>query len=410
MSSQNLVPPDSSSIIKSDSSDGSSNRFLLFSSDWLQMQNYVQSALALPPTIDDFKKEYGEFDSSDIDKIKTAVRILGNVRDLSQVFGNPSSLKAKLLSTPTYLQTPEPPAEIYAHIVWLSNQIYNAASTFSWSLENLKVLLGPTSGTPEERANNLREILVGQGGLQSTAQTMQQQVNALLTKLLKFESNASDANGELLEYLKSSSSIVNNANKLIGSYQTSLQELQKSSDDALKKWHAYTIAAVSAAVGLLLIGAILVPFTGGAGFAVIGAGHAAGIALAIAASHQESVYNNLCTQISNTNKEIVKKTNLVTSLTSFNTQVGLVQPALTSFITDLGTIESMWSDIGNKIAFIVNNYSVEQLSDLSWVMQAMKISDATNKWKLIGSAATEFSQNSLVTYDLTKSFGQTLAA
>ncbi|HMD99551.1 MAG TPA: alpha-xenorhabdolysin family binary toxin subunit A [Terriglobia bacterium] len=381
------------------------NRFILFTDSWLNLQNYIETCLQLPINQGDFEQKYGSFAQKEL--VTNALTAMKDVRDLSSDFGNPSTLKKRLGENPDYIFTKDPPNEIYAHIVWLASQIQNAASTFTFTFASLKDLIGPSAGTPAERAQNLKDVLIGQGGLVSTADDMKKKTSELLRKLMAFDGKFSAANEHVQRYAGQSSDILAAANKLVGDLTNDIENrLKPASEAAWKAWRDYTIAASVTSVGLFLIGAVmfaLAPVTFGAtaiaGGVLMAGGVACAAALGSAAKSQRDVYNDLQAEIAQKEEEKKKKVRLVSDLTGFNGQIGLVAPAMKDFKKNLETIESIWLDIGGKLAYICTTYTVEQLSDLPWVTQAFKITDATNKWKNIQVTTQEFTQTSLVSYD-----------
>jgi hypothetical protein len=403
MDNTSAVPSSTLSILNPAPPPGISNtppsRFLLFTNSWLDMQNYITAALQLPISINDFDAVYGTFPDSDKSLILNTVTAMKKVRDLTTIFGNPPLLKQKLITQPDYLQTQTPPAEIYAHIVWLANQIYNTATSFNYTLAQLQPLLA--NGTPQQRADNLKAILVGPGGLVSMADDMRQKTNALSTKLLTFGGQFEAANEQVQKYTNSQSDVMKAANKLIGELNDEINNVLKpAADAALKQWRDYTISAVTTSVGIMVLSlGLLWPVAVGLG---IGLGAAAGKA--------REAYNRVCDQINEKSVEIKRKTLLVTDLTGFNVAINKVAPSMKEFSTNLGIIEGVWVDIGANLAFICNNYTVDQLSNYPWVTQAMKISDATAKWAAIGNVTQQFTQNSLVSYSESTKFGNKIAA
>ena len=371
------------------------NRFILFGSQWFKLQNYITQALQLPINQGSWDSKYGDFSNQQM--VTNCLNAMTNVHNLSADFGDPSILKTKICRNPNYLLTPKPPTEIYGHIVWLANQISNTAGTFSYTLASLKDLIGPAAGTPQQRADNLKLILVGDGGLASMADDMKKKTSALLAKLLAFEKKLTDANEQIVKYAGSSSDILTEANRLVGELTVQIDATKTAMDAAYKKWRDLTIAAVVAAVGIMIL-------TGGLLWPVA---LAVGGSLGAAAAMARHNYNNLCDELKKQKEDKTKKTQLVTDLTGLNASVALVSPAMTEFISSLQAIEGVWTDVSMNLAYIVNNYGVDQLGNLTWVMQAMKIMDAQNKWGDIKSTTQQFTQNSLVSYEFTR-FGEAL--
>lgn len=368
------------------------NRFILFGSQWLQLQNYITQALQLPINMGDWNEKYGDF--SDKQQVQDCLNAMVNVHDLAKTFGEPATLKEKIAADPNYIFTPTPPDQIYGHIVWLSGQIQNTAGTFSNTFESLREAL--SEGTAEQRAEILKTILTGQGGLTSSAEDMQQKTADLMKKLLAFDKEFTAANTTVQEYSGSSSSILADANKLIGQLQENISETQAAADEAYKKWRDYTIAAITTSVGLMIL-------TGGLAWPIA---LGLGIGLGVAAAAEKKAYNNLMDQVAKYHTDMKKKTRLVTDLTGLNSSIADIAPAMNEFKTSLETIEGVWLNIGMDLNYIATNYTVNQLGDLTWVMQTLKVLDAQKKWGDISTTAKDFSANSLVSYNFSTPFGQ----
>ncbi len=399
---------------KSESKDRP-NRFILFSNSWLDLQNYIQTCLQLPISVNDFEKNYGTFSQKSL--MDGAVDAMRKLQNLTGDFGNPTILKKRIAMDSNYLFTPTPPSEIYSHIVWLAMQIQNVAGTFNYTFDNLKDAIGPNAGTKEERAQNLKEILIGRGGLVYQAEDMKKMTSALISKLATFEGKIADANEQMVTYTSQESAILEVANRLIGEFTDKIEnELKPASNAAWKAWRDYTIAAVTVSVGLAVIGCLLVVLapvtfgtTGIAGMALTAGGVVAAGVLGAAAAKQRTLYNSLLDQIAGAESEKQKKVALKNDLTGLNGQIMVVGKGLSDFKNNLNIIEGIWVDIGGKLQYICSNYTVDQLSDYPWVKQAFKIGDAQNKWKELSTTTQEFTQNSLVDYKIGK-FGDRLAA
>ena len=374
------------------------NRFLLFGAEWLTLQNYITQGVKLPINIGEFETKYGTFSEKSV--ITGCLTAMTTVQGLSKTFGNPTIIKNQIGTNPDYLTSAKPPEEIYGHIIWLANQIQNAAGTFSFTLVALLQLLGPGGGTEKQRADNLRMVLTGPGGLASTAEDMKVKTQALITKMIAFDSTFTDANQSIITYSGSSSEIMKKASDLIGQYTTDIQTSQDAANAAYKQWRDYTISAVTTSVGIMILSAgLLWPIAVGLG-----------VGLGVAAAIARSSYNSLIDKVANLESDKQLKVNLVSDLKGLNSNVALVSPAMIKFKKNLETILGVWTDVSMNLAYITNNYSDAQLADLTWVMQSMKILDAQTKWQDISKATQLFTQNSLVSYDFSTKWGSKIAA
>ncbi len=382
-------PPDKSGPTPPD-------RFILFGQSWLTMQNAVAASLKLPLNQGEFDTKYGAFPATDKAEVDGCFTAMANLRDLSSSFGDPKTIKAKIADDGKYLFTQTPPEEIYGHIAWLAIQIENAASTFDNTFAVLQDLLSPSAGTPAERADNLRAILTGDGGLTSTASAMGDRTATLSSKLATFDGKVNEASSAILEYSGGSSQILADANKLLGQLKSDIDTMQKAADAAHTAWRNYTIAAVTTSVGITILSGGLLWFVG------LGLG----IGLGVAAAKEMTLYNSLTNQIAGKEADVKQKTHLVTDLTGLNKQMPDLVSAVSEFKTRMEEVEGVWTDIGGNLAYIASNYTDEQLSNYSWVVQTTKILDAQKKWEAIAATAQQFTQHSLVSYDAGLSFGQ----
>jgi hypothetical protein len=411
MSENDLTLEPSNTLSEPSDNKNRPNRFILFSDSWLNLQNYITTCLALPINQGDFGAKYGDF--ADLQQLRNVVAAMKKVQGLTTVFGNPKLIKDT--NDSSYLLKEEPPAEIYAHMIWLAMKLQGAASTYTNTFENFKDLLNPSVGTKEERALYLKEVLIGKGGLVSVAEDMTKKTNALRDKVRIFSGNISDANIELVRYTSQQSAIMKTANDAIEEIKRTIERMTKESEGALKAWRDFTIAAVAASVGLAILSClflVLAPFTFGttaAGTIGLAAGAvAAAAALGKAAADQLKEYNRLCGEIKGSEAKKQQKVLLVSDLTALNKQVTLVGGGMTDFMTNLDKIEGIWLDIAGKLTYICANYTPEKLSDYAWIVQAMKLNDATKKWKEVSVITTEFTQNSLVSYE-SHNFGSPLS-
>ena len=377
------------------------NRFVLFGNQWLVLQSYIQQALALPINEGDWNDKYGQFSKQDL--VTDALGVMKDVHDLSAHFGNPHIVKKRISEDGNYLFGKTPPDEIYGHIIWLAVQIQNAAGAIKNYLtpEKLDRLLNPDrTPDPQKRARYLTEILTGKGGVQSKADKMKNLTADLLQKMTSFDGQMNAANKDLLEYVGAESEILADANQTVGDLNAGIKDLQGKADEAMEQWRNYTIAAVASSVGVMIItGGLALPIAAG-----LGGGLGAAAAMAM------DVYNDLMADIAKAEVEVAKKTRLVTDLTGFNSQVALVTPAMSSFIQTLEEVEGVWAKVGTNLAYIVNNYSADQLGDLGWFMQTFEIDYAIEKWEKISAVTEEFTQNSLVSFRFETQWGDRMAA
>ncbi len=217
------------------------------------MQTAVSASMALPISKGDFATKYGSFPAMDQSMITGCVSSMAAIQNLSTRFGNPTTIKQQLAVDGTYLTSVTPPDPMYGHIVWLAGQIENAASTFTSTFSILRDVLSPSAGTATERAENLRALLTGPGGLASTADDMHQKAATLSSKLALFDGDLGTAAKGIMDYSAQDSQIMKAADDLLGKLTKDIEDLRKSADEAYTEWRNYTIAAVTTSIGITIL-------------------------------------------------------------------------------------------------------------------------------------------------------------
>ena len=365
------------------------SRFLLFGDSWLHMQTAIAASLALPISKGSFNEKYGSFTALDQKTIEGCIASMVQVQGLSKQFGDPTTIKQAIATDGAYLTTPKPPDPIYGHIIWLALQIENAASTFDSTFGVLQSLLSPSAGTPAERAANLRILLNDPtAGLVALAADMHAKAADLSKKLASFDLELQTAADGIMTYSSQTSTIMTEADNLLGTYAQDVKELTDKANQAYTEWRNYTIAAVTASIGITILSFGLLWFVG------LGVG----IGLGVAAATQMKLYNSLMSQVRQKEADILKKTQLTTDLRGLNKSMPDLVTSISDFKTKLSEIEGVWVNIGGNLGYIASNYTDEQLSSLPWVIQATKILDAQTKWRSISDTTKDFTQHSLVSY------------
>ena len=184
---------------------GQKSQFALFSDSWIELQGYVGAATELPINKGSFEEKYGTVDGSKT--VLECIDAMKGVQAASTEFGNPRSLRAKLIKDPGILASPEPPEEIYTHTVWLGQRVHDTATRLVSGYES--VLLELPSLPPREQVENLKAYLFDQTlGPIPLAQKMSAEVATLIRKLGKFEQTMNEYNSKLQAFTNSSSTMI----------------------------------------------------------------------------------------------------------------------------------------------------------------------------------------------------------
>lgn len=358
------------------------NSFILFNHNWLRLQSFVAGTLQLPITKGDFTQKYGAF--SDKNQVESCITNLEAINNLANTMGDPSTLQQKIIKNPNYVSGPTPPAEIYAHCIWLAGQINNVASTYHYTYRNLSDIY---TRSPQKNAAAMREIISGDGGMLAQAKQMKQYTNDLQNKLSTFQSKFATAEQGVQTYFDNDLNVLNAAIADIKTDENDIATLKAKAKEAHEEWEKYTIAATTTSVGVMVLSAgLLWPVAAG-----LGGG------LGAAAADEMSLYNKYMGEIANDQADLKKKNQLVLDLTSFNTSVANVSTLTQKFATDLATIEGVWLDQNQQLTNIIN-LDDAILGNLSELVEKRDIAQACNDWKTIATNTENFITKCLVTY------------
>ena len=78
-------------------------RFVLASSEWLDLQTRVQAVLALPSDIGEYEERYG--DPSSGSQMKECYDAMHKLQKAASRYGSPKRLRARILNDPHFLAT-----------------------------------------------------------------------------------------------------------------------------------------------------------------------------------------------------------------------------------------------------------------------------------------------------------------
>jgi hypothetical protein len=389
------ITPPSGLVTPANPQSGQQSQFALFSDSWLQLQAYVGSALELPISTGDFEEKYGSLGTSQV--IKDCITAMGGVRDAAVEFGNPKTLRASLIANPNLLATPQPPAEIYTHTVWLGQRIHETAGRLQSGYASV---LDELPGLPKkDQVDALKAYLFDQTlGPIPLAKQMSDEAGKLIKKLGAFEQKMNEYNAKMQSFTASSSAMIADVNSKIGASEEKIKDLEKSRDEAYKAWRDFTIAAVTTSVGCALIGGLLAPFTFGISALVGGvAAIALGVGLGVKAAQCRAEYNAYCDLISTEEVELQKKKRLRSDLGDFNTQMQRVGPAMASFLKNLQTVEGVWVQMNSDMLSLSNSLTPDNVGTIPFLVKA-KANMAIDSWKAVDDSAKQFTVESLVDY------------
>lgn len=349
--------------------------------------------MTLPIVANEWNATYGAQTASLKKEVDLVTADLKTLRSLGSQFGDPTLLKGTVLDL-SFM--PEPPQELYSHIVWLAARIRRMAGIFAFSMNDLQQKLDPAfEPDPNKRLRFLQWLFQHPGGLSGMARQMSQEAGVLLNKLLAFDQNLAGTTAQLKQHAFGQNSLLAQANGMLGAASTDATLLQSQMNSAYSKWRDLTIAA-STTSGLLLVLSFgfLFPLAAGVGGGL-------GAAAAVARSN----YEKLCIRLAASEIEKSKKVRLVTDLQGLDAKVGMLVQDIAHFRENLEKVEGFWLHTSTSLSEIFRDYNPAQLLNLHWMLSAFKILEARNAWVEIGMNAGIFAEKSLASYGKDVSFG-----
>jgi hypothetical protein len=249
----------------------------------------------------------------------------------------------------------------------------------------------------DQRQAMVTEILTGQGGLQSSAQSMAQLANDLNKSMSAFYGKLSPATATMSNYSSQSGQFYQDVLKDITQDDADVTTFQNEANDAYKLWRDLTISAVTVSIGLMILTA---------GLAWPLAATAAGV-LGSQAKKARDAYDAAVAQVQGAEADEQKKMQLKMDLNTFNIQMAPVNTAAQNFIKTLEQVEGVWVAIASDLSYIATTFTPDQFQNLPVWKEAMQLDDATQDWQTIAQKADEYRANSLVSYQI-QNFGATL--
>lgn len=366
--------------------------FPLQTQAWLKMQGVVKTAITFPLSADDFTSLYGTF--SDEGSVEAAVAILGAIQKTAAKYGDPQTLINEL---PQFQQADKAPPSIYGNAVWLAAQTQVTAQQIGSLLgEGLKDI--GDEPDPNKRLAYLTELLTGQGGISSYANTLNGYIVDFGKTVTAFynELNAEltgDTNS-LKTYLASADSVYKHAQDDVSADESKISQLNGDIKHLNDEYIGFTVAGSVAPV--LFLFPLFGPFIAIADAAVFG----------VEAVKVQNELTGLRNELAGVSADEQKKTALVTQLQGFNLSAQDVESDGTAFLDTISTLSGGWTKFTTQIDTQLKDLTVKDVENWSAFMQKVGFGNAVKGWQLIASKAESFFDTGLVQFDPPpKSFG-----
>lgn len=393
-----LVP---ASLLPQAGDNHDTNRFVLASSEWLDLQTRIESVLALPSDIGEYQERYG--DSSSGSQMKDCFDAMHALQQTAGCYGSPRRMRAAIANDPGFLAgQARPRNDAYSATVWTMQKAHQDAFTLASAFRSIPSLAARESAAAT--VAGIKSLFLDQGQIVSGLDQTIAQLDALLAEFQSLERQLDTAQQAMKVYTDRSSRTRVALDKEIGDLRATIADLEQKRDDAYGKWLGLTIAAcaVPAAIGIIGIAimVILAVPTGGASFAVGsavtgGAATVAAGALGAAAGVARSQYDSLVDKVEQQDALMQKRVCYRSDLGALDQLMQFSLPSSNSVITQVGTVRAAWAGAKQELVSRVNDLSTGNLGDSPW-LKADQMNAAGAGWSRLDDAIKAFMHGSFV--------------
>lgn len=379
------------------------HRFILASSEWVDLQNRVQSLLALPSDIGEYEERYGD---------ASAARgaCFGAMRRLQQPalrYGNPKRLRTRLLNNPALHEHAERPRnDAFSATVWTLGRVRQDASALARALGSIPGVASDHSAPVV--CEGIRSLFLGPGQIVERMQQSVTLLDMLLGEFQALEGELESAQLAMKAFTDRNCKTRTNLDQEIGALGLTIAKLDKARDTAYDKWLTLTMSAcaVPATMGIVGIAAMVVLATpaGGGSFAVgpaasDGSALPAAGALRAAAGVARTAYAELVASVHARDESLARRACFRSDLGALDDLMKYSVPASSGVMVQLGAIRNGWADSIARIAAGVNQLGAASLRTSGWLDET-HMSGAAASWRQLDSALAAFAPGSFVDADL----------
>ena len=378
-----------------------SQRFVLASRQWLDLQTRIQAVLALPSDMTEYQQRYG--DASSGLQMKECFDAMRTLRQSAEHYGSPSSLRAKLLQDPNFLAgTTRPRNDAFSATIWTLQRAHNDAFSLSSTLRTIPELSRQES--PAGATAGIKSLFLDSGQVVDRMQDTITQLGQLIAEFELLEAALDDAQQRMRTFTERSSKTRTELDKEIGKLSKEVEQLEQARDAAYSKWLGLTISAciVPAVIGIFGIALMVllsVP-TGGASFAVGSAVTGAGVALSAAAlgtaaGIMRTRYDGLVQQVHDQKELMAKRVCYRSDLGALDTLMDFSLPASNGILQQLRGIQKAWSTSARELSTQAAELTADNLRSSIWLREGEMLK-AADGWRTLDDALRAFLVGSMV--------------
>lgn len=382
-----------------------SQRFVLASSEWLDLQTRVQAVLALPSDIGEYEERYGAPSSGS--QMKACYDAMHKLQKAASRYGSPKRLRARILNDPHCLATAaRPKNDAFSATVWTLERVHQDAFALAATLKGIPILARQESAS--DTASGIKSMFLDRGQIIDRMQQTVDQVDALIAEFQSIESELDAAQMAMTTFTDRSSKTRTSLDKEIGALQVQIVALERARDAAYQKWLALTTSAcvVPATIAIVgIVGMLVLSIPPAAASFAVGSALTAGLtvasasALGAAAGVARTAYHELVDEVQTESESFAKRVCYRADLGALDQLMKFSLPASSGVIGQLEAVKSAWVGSIREFSVRANELSMDNLKSGPWLRER-EMDAAAAGWATLDAALKAFVTGSFIDAEL----------
>jgi hypothetical protein len=380
-------------------------RFVLASSEWIDLQTRVQAVLALPSDIGEYQERYG--DASSGAQMKECFGAMHKLQRVASRYGSPKRLRARILNDPSFLATTARPRnDAFSATIWTLERAHQDAFQLAATFKSI-----PGLARHESQAAitaGIKTLFLARGQLVERMQLTIEQIDVLISEFRSIESDLAAAQLAMKSFTDRSSKTRSCLDQEIGPLQMRVVALERARDAAYQEWLALSVSAcivpaTIAIVGIVVMVLLAVPAAAksfAAGPALSGGATAASAAaLGAAAGAARTAYDDLVAEVQSEPDFVGTRVCYRADLGALDQLMKFSLPASSGVIGQLESIKGAWAGAIREFSARANELTVDNLKSGPWLKE-QEMSATAAGWTRFDAALRAFVVGSFVDTDL----------
>lgn len=392
-----------SSLLLQAGDNKEARRFVLASSEWIDLQTRIQAVLALPSDIGEYQERYG--DASAGADMKDCFGAMHKLQQVASRYGSPKRLRARILNAPSFLSTAARPRnDAFSATIWTLERAHQDAFQLAATFKSI-----PGLARHESQADvtaGIKTLFLAPGQLVERMQQTVDDIDLMLAEFQSIESELAAAQLVMKRFTDRSSKTRNGLDQEIGPLQMRVVALERARDAAYQEWLALAVStcivpATIAIAGIVVMVLLAVP-TAAKSFAAgpaLPGGATAAAALRAAAGVARAAYDDLVAEVQAEPDFIGTRVCYRADLGALDQLMKFSLPASSGVIGQLESVKCAWAGSIREFSARANELTVDNLNSGPWLKEQEMAATAAD-WSRFDAALRAFVVGSFVDAEL----------